>query len=159
MALNKVFNDIEVLLNSKNAAKSKLLEITQLLNDKVEYYNWVGFYFMNHKEQMLHLGPYTGATTDHVKIPFGKGICGQVAVSGTTYIAEDITSESNYIACAIDVKSEIVVPIYVNGVLVGQLDIDSHTQNAFSLEDEEFLNRVCQIISDSMGEGLNLDLT
>jgi L-methionine (R)-S-oxide reductase len=111
-------------------------------------YDWVGYYMMDHETKTLHLGPYAGAATDHVEIPFGKGICGQVAVSGKTYITGDVTTESNYIACSLYTKSEIVVPMYQNGVLIGQIDIDSHTPNAFDAGDEWFLDQVNKLLVD-----------
>ncbi len=120
---------------------------THLYND-VKYYSWVGFYFMNHTNQTLHLGPFAGKPTDHTVISFGKGICGQVAISGKTYIAEDVSRESNYIACSIEVKSEIVLPLYVEGKLVAQLDIDSHEVNAFGKEDEKQLNDLLEFLAE-----------
>ena len=120
----------------------KLLAICQLLNDNIEYYNWVGFYFANHETQTLHLGPYIGAETDHTVIPFGKGICGQVAVSNDNFVVPDVAAQDNYIACSFTVKSEIVVPLFVDGKNIGQIDIDSHVIDPFTAEDERFLEFV-----------------
>jgi len=125
----------------------KLLQVCQLLNQHLEKYNWVGFYFANHATQMLHLGPYVGAETDHTAIAFGKGICGQVAVSNQNFVVPDVQAQDNYIACSISVKSEIVVPIFAHGVNIGQIDIDSNTLNAFSNQDELFLEFVTSEIA------------
>ena len=82
--------------------ESDILKKTcQLLYDELPHYNWVGFYFMNDKERMLEIGPYVGAETDHTRIPYGKGICGQVAESGDTFLVDDVERESNYLACSI----------------------------------------------------------
>ena len=132
----------EITLSSKLAVQDKLLKICQLLNENVEYYNWVGFYFANHETKTLHLGPYVGAETDHTVIPFGKGICGQVAVSNENFVVPDVAAQDNYIACSFTVKSEIVVPLFVNGINVGQIDIDSHVLDPFTKKDEEFLEFV-----------------
>lgn len=132
----------EIILSSKLAVEDKLLKICQLLNENVEYYNWVGFYFANHETKTLHLGPYVGAETDHTVIPFGKGICGQVAVSNENFVVPDVAAQDNYIACSFTVKSEIVVPLFVNGINVGQIDIDSHVLDPFTKKDEEFLEFV-----------------
>ena len=132
----------KITLSSKLAVEDKLLKICQLLNENVEYYNWVGFYFANHETQTLHLGPYVGAETDHTVIPFGKGICGQVAVSNENFVVPDVAAQDNYIACSFTVKSEIVVPLFVNGINVGQIDIDSHVLDPFTKKDEEFLEFV-----------------
>ena len=132
----------EIILSSKLAVEDKLLKICLILNENVEYYNWVGFYFANHETQTLHLGPYVGAETDHTVIPFGKGICGQVAVSNENFVVPDVAAQDNYIACSFTVKSEIVVPLFVNGINVGQIDIDSHVLDPFTKKDEEFLEFV-----------------
>ena len=134
--------------------QNSLLRVCELLNANVKNFDWVGFYIMDHTNKQLHLGPYTGESTDHIIIPFGKGICGQVAVSGQTYIADDVNSESNYIACSINVKSEIVIPIYSGEELVAQLDIDSHVKGAFSSELEEFLQRLCKKLGNLFGHRL-----
>jgi GAF domain-containing protein len=136
----------EIVLEPKKTRDEKLLAICQLLTDSVSYYNWVGFYFANHETQTLHLGPYVGAQTDHTVIPFGKGICGQVAVSNSNFVVPDVSAQDNYIACSFTVKSEIVVPLFVNGVNIGQIDIDSHELDPFSEADERFLEYVNQEI-------------
>jgi GAF domain-containing protein len=118
-----------------------------LLHDSIDYYNWVGFYFANHETQTLHLGPYVGAKTDHAVIPFGKGICGQVALSNQNFVVPDVAVQDNYIACSFTVKSEIVVPIFVYGQNIGQIDIDSHVLNPFTAADEQFLEFVTKQIS------------
>ena len=137
----------EITSNSNISKEEKLLKICELLSSSVEYYNWVGFYFANHETQTLHLGPYVGAETDHTVIPFGKGICGQVAVSNANFVVPDVAAQDNYIACSFTVKSEIVVPLFVNGENIGQIDIDSHVLNPFTEEDERFLEFVCSEIS------------
>lgn len=137
----------EVLSQPNTTKDEKLLNICQLLQDSVSYYNWVGFYFANHENQTLHLGPYVGAETDHTVIPFGKGICGQVAVSNENFVVPDVASQDNYIACSFTVKSEIVVPLFVNGENIGQIDIDSHVLNPFTEADERFLEFVNQEVA------------
>lgn len=132
----------EIVIQFNISTDEKLANICQLLHDEVDYYNWVGFYFAHHETQTLHLGPYVGAETDHTVIPFGKGICGQVAVSNQNFVVPDVSAQDNYIACSFTVKSEIVVPLFVNGKNIGQLDIDSHVLNPFSETDERFLEFV-----------------
>ena len=137
----------EITSNSTISREEKLLKICELLSDSIDYYNWVGFYFANHEAKTLHLGPYVGAETDHTVIPFGKGICGQVAVSNANFVVPDVAAQDNYIACSFTVKSEIVVPLFVNGENIGQIDIDSHVINPFTEKDERFLEFVCSEIS------------
>ncbi len=127
--------------------EQKLQEICDLLKKEISYYDWVGFYFANHEAKTLQLGPYAGAETDHTIIPFGKGICGQVAVSNKNFVVPDVKAQDNYIACSLTVKSEIVVPLFVNGINIGQIDIDSHVLDPFTNEDELFLEFVNQEIA------------
>jgi len=137
----------EILSHTSLSRDEKLLQICQFLKDSVDYYNWVGFYFANQESKTLHLGPYVGAPTDHTVIPFGKGICGQVAVSNENFVVPDVAAQDNYIACSFTVKSEIVVPLFVNGENIGQIDIDSHVLNPFTEADERFLEFVNQEIA------------
>lgn len=132
----------EIVANTIDSRDEKLLKICALLEQNIDYYTWVGFYFANHEKQTLHLGPYVGAPTDHTEIPFGKGICGQVAVSNQNFVVPDVAAQDNYIACSFTVKSEIVVPLFVNGENIGQIDIDSNVLNPFTDADERFLEYV-----------------
>ena len=137
----------KITSNSALDRDEKLLKICELLSNSIAYYNWVGFYFANHETQTLHLGPYIGAETDHTVIPFGKGICGQVAVSNANFVVPDVAAQDNYIACSFTVKSEIVVPLFVNGKNIGQIDIDSHVLDPFTEADERFLEFVNEEIA------------
>jgi GAF domain-containing protein len=124
--------------------------IVQWLDEEVSYYNWTGFYFMNDEKQQLEIGPYVGAYTDHVVIPYGRGICGQVAVSGKTFEVPDVHAQDNYLACSLATKSEIVVPIYKGDNLVGQIDIDSHELDPFTQEDHDLLEAVANFVAQRL---------
>ena len=148
MLFNSLKPQIETIVTNQNKTiDQRLLEICQALETNIPYYNWVGFYFKNGDKDELKLGPYVGAPTDHTIIPFGKGICGQVALSNQNFVVPDVKSQDNYIACSITVKAEIVVPIFVNGKNIGQIDIDSNTLDPFTEEDERFLEFVCLKVS------------
>lgn len=148
MKFQELHPKVRAILNNLALNRDEKLQyICQLLNESIHYYNWVGFYFANHESQTLHLGPYVGAKTDHTVIPFGKGICGQVAISNTNFIVPDVSAQDNYIACSLTVKSEIVIPLFVNGKNIGQIDIDSHKIDAFDADDERFLEYVNQEIA------------
>ena len=136
-----IIDDNELNINEK------LYNICKLLSTNINHYNWVGFYFANHYTKTLHLGPYFGDETEHTVIPFGKGICGQVAVSNSNFVVPDVSEQSNYIACSLTVKAEIVVPIFVKNLNIGQIDIDSHTINPFTDEDVIFLEKLTKMIS------------
>ena len=131
---------IVTIITNKSIDKDlRLQQICELLKESIPHYDWVGFYFKNGDKPELKLGPYAGAPTDHIIIPFGKGICGQVAVSNQNFVVPDVKAQDNYIACSITVKAEIVIPLFVNGENVGQIDIDSNTPDPFTEEDERFL--------------------
>ena len=134
---------LSVILESPQDTNVKLLKVCQLLDREISYYNWTGFYFKNGDKDELVLGSYVGAVTDHVIIPYGKGICGQVAVSGETFVVPDVHAQDNYLSCSIDTKAEIVVPIFKNGENIGQIDIDSHSIDPFTKDDEEMLKWLC----------------
>lgn len=120
------------------------------LDKNVPRYNWTGFYFMNDEKQQLEIGPYVGDFTNHTTIPYGRGICGQVALSGKTFEVPDIHAQDNYLACSIATKSEIVVPIFLDEKLIGQIDIDSHELDPFTQEDHDLLEAVADFVSNRL---------
>jgi GAF domain-containing protein len=136
------------IIASKDSTTKKLERICTLLKTSVPHYDWVGFYFKNGDKPELKLGPYAGAPTDHTVIPFGKGICGQVAVSNENFVVPNVQEQDNYIACSITVKSEIVVPLFKNGENIGQIDIDSNTLDPFTQEDERFLEFINEKVAE-----------
>ena len=138
----------KILRNTGQDTSTRLEELCNYLRDSVSYYDWVGFYFRNGDKEELKLGPFAGEPTDHTIIPFGKGICGQVAVSNQNFVVPDVTAQDNYIACSLTVKSEIVIPLFKNGENIGQIDIDSNTPDPFSEEDERFLEFVNKEVAE-----------
>ncbi len=148
MTLQELKPKIKSIVSQKNLSTDEhLLKICETLETNINYYNWVGFYFKNGDKDELKLGPYVGAPTNHTIIPFGKGICGQVAVSNQNFVVPDVVAQDNYIACSITVKAEIVIPIFVNSENIGQIDIDSNTPDPFTEADERFLEFVCKEVS------------
>ncbi|MAH20611.1 MAG: histidine kinase [Flavobacteriaceae bacterium] len=143
MPFKDLKSKISELIEKSCTNKDTLLQICRLLKSNVPHYDWVGFYFRNGQKKELLLGPYAGNPTEHTTIPFGKGICGQVAVNNQNFVVPDVQVQDNYIACSLTVKSEIVIPIFVNGENIGQIDIDSNSLNAFTKADEVFLEFVC----------------
>ena len=152
MSFEKIKQEVSSILNQEQlSVDHRLTQVCELLKEKIPYYNWVGFYFRNGDKEELKLRSFAGEPTDHTIIPFGKGICGQVAVSNQNFVVPDVKAQDNYIACSIDVKAEIVVPLFLNGENVGQIDIDSNTADPFTREDEDFLEwvneKVAQILN------------
>jgi len=130
------------------SVNEKLTQICELLQTSIPVYDWVGFYFANEVKKTLHLKAFAGAPTEHTIIPFGKGICGQVAESNTNFVVVDVLAQDNYIACNIAVKAEIVIPLFKDGKNIGQIDIDSHTANPFTTKDERFLKWVNEKVAE-----------
>lgn len=150
MEITAIKKQIDSILDSNNTLEDKLQQICDYLKDEIDYYDWVGFYFKNENKEELKLAQFAGHPTEHTIIPFGKGICGQVAISNKNFVVQDVTKQNNYISCGWQVKSEIVVPIIVNGENIGQIDIDSHTKNPFSNKDEVLLEYICNNLSEKL---------
>lgn len=126
----------------------KLFAVCELLEDEVATFDWVGFYLVaDDAENELVLGPFVGESTDHHRIPFGKGICGQVALSHETFVSQDVHAEDNYLACSLHVQSEIVVPIMVGDEFVAQLDIDSNTKGSITEQQRVLLEEICALLA------------
>jgi len=147
MKIDFLKKNILQILKKSNSADIALQEICNFLKQEISYYDWVGFYFKNGTKNELKLAQYSGEPTEHTIIPFGKGICGQVAVSNQNFIVQDVQSQDNYISCGWKVKSEIVIPIFKNDENIGQIDIDSHTINPFSKKDEILLEFICEQVA------------
>jgi GAF domain-containing protein len=140
---------IAAIKESDKANQEKLTAVCNLLKNNIPDYNWVGFYFVDPgKPDELVLGPFAGEPTEHVRIKFGQGICGQAAERKETFIVEDVSKESNYLACSPMFKSEIVVPIFKDNRIIAELDIDSHAAAAFNQNDEKFLRQVGELVID-----------
>jgi L-methionine (R)-S-oxide reductase len=134
-------------LEARNA--DELMEsVALLLHDRMLKYNWVGFYMLDPDADppALVLGHYQGAMTPHTRIPLHQGICGAAASSGKTVVVDDVKKDPRYLACSLETKSEIVVPIFVRGKVAGELDIDSHFLAAFASEDRELVEYCAQLV-------------
>jgi len=148
MNIASIKKEVSSILSSNKSTTEKLQMICNFLKSKIPYYHWVGFYFVNGEKPELKLAEFAGEPTEHIIIPFGKGICGQVAISNENFVVPDVESQDNYISCGWKVKSEIVVPIFLNKKNIGQIDIDSHEVDPFSRADEELLEFVCEKVAE-----------
>jgi L-methionine (R)-S-oxide reductase len=121
--------------------------IVESISQNLPHYNWTGFYMLDPVDpQTLVLGPFVGDPTPHVRIPVTQGICGAAVATGETVIVDDVNADPRYLSCSIKTKSEIVVPIYTHGRVVGEIDIDSHDPAAFTQADKLFLEVVAHIV-------------
>ena len=139
----EVKKELHLLIQGATSARQLMSEIVELLHERMLKYNWVGFYMLEPESAgqppILVLGAFQGAMTPHTRIPLNQGICGAAASSGKTVVVDDVAKDSRYLACSLETKSEIVVPVFVHGKVVGELDIDSHFPSAFKDDDRELV--------------------
>jgi GAF domain-containing protein len=122
-------------------------DVVEFLFNNFDHYSWIGIYLVEGND--LVLGPWKGPhATEHTRIPIGKGICGSAAATGKTEVIHDVNADNRYLACFISTKSEIVVPIIKNGKVLGEIDIDSDKNNAFTDKDKIFLERIADMLSE-----------
>ena len=143
---DRMLREFQAIVTKGNTREDTLVNLCRLLKERVSYYDWVGFYLVEGGNQLV-LGPFEGEPTEHIRIEFGRGICGQAAERQKTIVVQDVSTQSNYLSCSAAVKAEIVVPVFKHGTLVAELDIDSHQLAPFTAEDREFLQRLCENLS------------
>jgi L-methionine (R)-S-oxide reductase len=144
----EVTNELNALAAGVTSAQQLMEGITKLLHQKMLRYNWVGFYMLEKggPQDVLVLGPFRGTMTPHTRIPLNQGICGAAASTGKTIIVDDVSADPRYLACSLETKSEIVVPVFVEKKVVGELDIDSHFLAAFSPEDRTLCEHAARVL-------------
>ncbi len=150
--IEEVRTEIDRLSLASSTAQELMRKMVKLLHDRMLKYNWVGFYMLEAgaKPPMLVLGAFEGAVTPHVRIPLNQGICGAAASSGQTVIVDDVSKDPRYLACSLETKSEIVVPIFASGVVVGELDIDSHFPAAFTSEHRDLVQHCAVLVGKKL---------
>ncbi len=137
------------ILESKGDPELKLQQVCDYLHNNMENCDWAGYYLVDpSSEEELFLGPYAGASTEHTRIGFGEGICGQAAAAGKTFVIADVRIESNYLSCSSEVRSEIVVPVFHNRTMIGEIDLDSHLPDGFSKDDAILLEWLAGLTSE-----------
>ncbi len=150
--IEEVRNQVADLARAAPTAHVFMQKMVKLLHERMLKYNWVGFYMLELGAQppMLVLGAFEGAMTPHTRIPLNQGICGAAASSGQTVIVDDVSKDPRYLACSLETKSEIVVPIFVHGQVVGELDIDSHFPAAFTHEDQDIIQHCAMLVGKKL---------
>ncbi len=146
--IQEVRNEVATLARTVPAAKELMQGVCKLLHERMLKYNWVGFYMLEPGAQppMLILEAFVGAMTPHTRIPLNQGICGAAASSGKTIVVDDVSKDPRYLACSLETKSEIVVPVFIKGKVAGELDIDSHFPAAFGDEDERLVQYCAEVV-------------
>ena len=150
--IEEVRSEISDLAQTLPSPERLMQAMVKLLHDRMLKYNWVGFYLLEPGAEppMLVLGAFEGAMTPHTRIPLNQGICGAAASSGQTVVVDDVSKDPRYLACSLETKSEIVVPVFVHGKVVGELDIDSHFPAAFTREHQELVQHCAMLVGKKL---------
>src|ERR1700682_710109 len=150
--IEEVRNEITALAERSPAAKNLMQGVCQQLHERMLKYNWVGFYMLEAgaRPPMLVLEAFVGAMTPHTRIPLNQGICGAAASSGRTVVVDDVSKDPRYLACSLETKSEIVVPVFVGGTVVGELDVDSHFAAAFTPEHQDLVQYCASLVGKKL---------
>jgi GAF domain-containing protein len=150
--IDEVRNEVTELAQAAPTAQHLMQSMVKLLHDRMLKYNWVGFYMLEPGAEppILVLGAFEGAMTPHTRIPLNQGICGAAASSGQTVVVDDVSRDPRYLACSLETKSEIVVPVFAHGKIVGELDIDSHFPAAFTSEHQALVQHCATLIGKKL---------
>jgi len=150
--IEEIRNELTALAEAVPTAQELMQAMVRLLHERMLKYNWVGFYLLEPGAEppMLVLGAFEGAMTPHTRIPLNQGICGAAASSGQTVVVDDVSKDPRYLACSLETKSEIVVPVFAHGEVVGELDIDSHFAAAFTPEHQELVQHCALLVGKKL---------
>jgi len=150
MDRNGLFTAISSAIAAAPNADSAMKQTVGLLKDGVPRYTWVGIYLLDGNE--LVLGPFVGKPSPHTRIPLGRGICGAAAAEKTTIVVDDVNADPRYLACSVETKSEIVVPIMQGTEVLGEIDIDSDARAAFGANDRNLLEPIAALLAERLAQ-------
>jgi L-methionine (R)-S-oxide reductase len=150
--MEEIRDEVMALAIAAPAANILMQQVCKLLHERMLKYNWAGFYMLEAGTEppVLVLEAFVGAMTPHTRIPLNQGICGAAASSGKTIVVDDVSKDPRYLACSLETKSEIVVPIFVHGQVAGELDIDSHFPAAFAAEDQKLVQFCAELVGKKL---------
>jgi len=150
--IEEIRNEITAIAQAVPSAPELMRAMVKLLHERMLKYNWVGFYMLEPgaRPPMLVLGEFKGAMTPHTRIPLNQGICGAAASTGQTVVVNDVSKDPRYLACSLETKSEIVVPVFVRGTVVGELDVDSHFAAAFTPEHQDLVQYCAGLVGKKL---------
>jgi putative methionine-R-sulfoxide reductase with GAF domain len=143
-----VLENLTAAIRAERDPKPAMERAVAILQQELPYYTWVGIYLLEGDE--LVLGPFRGKPSPHTRIPLGSGICGAAATEHVTIIVDDVNADPRYLACSIETKSEIVVPIMDGGRVLGEIDIDSDRPAAFGAADRKLLEAVASLLASKL---------
>ena len=150
--IEEVRSEVAELARAESSSQDLMRKMVKLLHERVLKYNWVGFYMLEPGAQppVLVLGAFEGAMTPHTRIPLNQGICGAAASSGQTVVVDDVSKDSRYLACSLETRSEIVVPVFAHGKVIGELDIDSHFPAAFTPDHQQLVQYCASVVGKKL---------
>ena len=151
MDRNQLLVAIRSAVAASPNANAAMRQTVQLLKDAMAHYTWVGIYLIDGEE--LVLGPFLGKPSPHTRIPLGRGICGAAATEKATIVVDDVNADPRYLACSIETKSEIVVPIMDGPEVLGEIDIDSDQPAAFGPSDRALLEQIAPLLAEALSDG------
>jgi GAF domain-containing protein len=144
----RVGDAVVATVEAAGDGEAAMREAVRLLKERVPHYTWVGIYLLDGDE--LVLGPFLGKPSPHTRIPLNRGICGAAASQKQTVVVDDVHSDPRYLACSLETKSEIVVPIMRGDTVLGEIDIDSDQPAAFTDDDRVLLERVAAALARTL---------
>lgn len=138
----------EIRVQAAVLPRDKLLvEAVTMLKNNFPKYTWVGIYLMNGADELV-LGPFLGKPSPHTRINIDSGICGAAAREKNSVVVPDVNADPRYLACSLETKSEIVVPIMRGEHVFGEIDIDSDLPGAFDADDRKLLEEIAGILAE-----------
>jgi len=141
----RVLGDIGDLTRTERDPQRAMERVVEILKREMRHYTWAGIYLLEGDE--LVLGPFLGKPSPHTRIPIGRGICGAAVRERDTIVVDDVNADSRYLACSLETRSEIVVPIMSGERVLGEIDIDSDQPAAFGPDDKELLESVASLLA------------
>jgi GAF domain-containing protein len=150
--IEEIRDELTQVAQAVATARELMQAMVKLLHERMLKYNWVGFYMLEPGTMppMLVLGEFQGAITPHTRIPLNQGICGAAASSGQTVVVDDVSKDPRYLACSLQTRSEIVVPVFVHGTVVGELDVDSQFAAAFTPEHQDLVQHCARLVGKKL---------
>ncbi len=143
-AKERALGDVRAALARGADRPRALAEIAAVLRRLPRY---TGVYLYALRGDVLELEAHAGRDTPHVRIPVGAGLCGLSARTRRTVLVDDVATDPRYLACNLETRSEIVVPIERGDAYLAQIDVDSDHPAAFGAEDRAFLERVAELLA------------
>jgi len=150
----EILLELQSYAGTAATAQTVMERIAGVLHEKMTRYNWVGFYLVDPADHgYLIVGPFAGSFTPNARIPLSTGLCGAAASSGQVIVVQDVSTDPRYLAGSSLVKSEMVVPIYVNKKLAAELDVESYFSDTFTKSEQEFVEACAGVVANYMGRG------